>query len=644
MDDTPPVKRAKLGEGGVGSEAQSSPENFNNHETSDISPSKSSSDFSPTPGCSSNGLDLPGTSHDSQDDDDDDNVSIISGMSDMSGKGWKPDMSGELGWLARARSRGIDPRDVISDLMQGGDSGMLTQMDDNTIWMILFKMFAQPPRREKLKDFNTLEDVARHIKHARKILVLTGAGVSVSCGIPDFRSKDGVYARLAVDFPDLPDPQAMFDIQYFRKDPRPFFKFAKEIYPGQFTPSPCHRFIHCLEREGKLLRNYTQNIDTLEQVAGISRVVQCHGSFATASCTICRQKQEAHTIREDIMEQKIPLCPKCPSPNLQEILDRLHIEQETKKELERKRLQELASLEQRDLESKRSPDQLGAGISDSNAPEAGYCNTPGPSSETGSSNPGPSSEAGFSNPGPSSSQQQSSNSDDQPSQSKLDPPQTRELETQQGDNPTPSSSKQEDEASPSTLSPGKDATQSNPTPPSAKSLFSLPSMSPFVKVPIMKPDIVFFGEGLSDQFHKTISEDKDEVDLLIVIGSSLKVRPVALIPSSIPKHIPQVLINRERLSHMTFDVELLGDCDVVINQLCHMLEGDWSPGIHRPILEQTLVLPMDLDQQQQQGHNNSKDNSLHNNNRKHLNLKRTLTPVSQEKMIRMKRKAVPMIQ
>ena len=50
------------------------------------------------------------------------------------------------------------------------------------------------------------------------------------------------------------------------RDPRPFFKFAKEIYPGQFQPSPCHKFIKALEQHGKLLRNYTQNIDTLEQV------------------------------------------------------------------------------------------------------------------------------------------------------------------------------------------------------------------------------------------------------------------------------------------------------------------------------------------------------------------------------------------
>lgn len=48
---------------------------------------------------------------------------------------------------------------------------------------------------------------------------------------------------------------------------------------------------------------------------------------------------------------------------------------------------------------------------------------------------------------------------------------------------------------------------------------------------IMKPDIVFFGEGLPEIFHESMAKDKDECDLLIVIGSSLKVRPVALIPS-----------------------------------------------------------------------------------------------------------------
>lgn len=48
----------------------------------------------------------------------------------------------------------------------------------------------------------------------------------------------------------------------------------------------------------------------------------------------------------------------------------------------------------------------------------------------------------------------------------------------------------------------------------------------------MKPDIVFFGEGLPDNFHKAIEEDKNNCDLLIVIGSSLKVRPVARIPSN----------------------------------------------------------------------------------------------------------------
>jgi hypothetical protein len=84
---------------------------------------------------------------------------------------------------------------------------------------------------------------------------------------------------------------------------------------------------------------------------------------------------------------------------------------------------------------------------------------------------------------------------------------------------------------------------------------------------ILKPDIVFFGEGLPETYHESIKLDKTKCDLLIVIGSSLKVKPVANIPHLLDKSVPQILINRESLKHLNFDVELLGDCDVIINEI-----------------------------------------------------------------------------
>lgn len=66
-----------------------------------------------------------------------------------------------------------------------------------------------------------------------------------------------------------------------------------------------------LEKHNKLLRNYTQNIDTLEKLAGIDRVIECHGSFGTATCTRCSYKVNADAIRDAINEQRIPLCPRC---------------------------------------------------------------------------------------------------------------------------------------------------------------------------------------------------------------------------------------------------------------------------------------------------------------------------------------------
>ncbi|CAK5085955.1 unnamed protein product [Meloidogyne enterolobii] len=67
--------------------------------------------------------------------------------------------------------------------------------------------------------------------------------------------------------------------------------------------------------------------------------------------------------------------------------------------------------------------------------------------------------------------------------------------------------------------------------------------------------------------------DSTNVDLLIIIGSSLQVRPVSLIPYNIDNSIPQILINRELLPNYTADVKLLGDCDKILCLLAMSLKG-----------------------------------------------------------------------
>lgn len=92
---------------------------------------------------------------------------------------------------------------------------------------------------------------------------------------------------------------------------------------------------------------------------------------------------------------------------------------------------------------------------------------------------------------------------------------------------------------------------------------------------VIKPDIIFFGEKLPLEFDVSFEADKDKVDLLIVIGSSLKVAPVANLRDKIPAHVPQILINREALQHMNnFDVQLLGYSDIITAELCRRM--GWS--------------------------------------------------------------------
>lgn len=90
----------------------------------------------------------------------------------------------------------------------------------------------------------------------------------------------------------MPHPQAIFELDFFRENPRPFFELAKELYPGSFKPTVCHYFVKMLIDKDYLLRHYTQNIDTLERVAGVpdSKLVEAHGTFHTGHCMHCKKE------------------------------------------------------------------------------------------------------------------------------------------------------------------------------------------------------------------------------------------------------------------------------------------------------------------------------------------------------------------
>ena len=96
------------------------------------------------------------------------------------------------------------------------------------------------------------------------------------------------------------------------------------------------------------------------------------------------------------------------------------------------------------------------------------------------------------------------------------------------------------------------------------------------EIGVMKPDITFFGEKLGDSFHDRILRDREEADLVIVIGTSLKVAPVAEVPRILPAEIPQIYINKTRCSHVDFDVEMKGQCDLVVSELANRLGWELS--------------------------------------------------------------------
>lgn len=166
-----------------------------------------------------------------------------------------------------------------------------------------------------------------------KVVVLVGAGISVASGIPDFRSpKVGLYASIK-DTATLHNKSAtfVFQMEVFMKDPRPFWWIFCKMWPktAQALPTPFHFFIKLLDYNNLLLRCYSQNVDGLEKLAGLSseKVINAHGVMDICHCLDCGQeypisfcmKQVMKNINDpntSIEDTVVPICIKCKSNHI----------------------------------------------------------------------------------------------------------------------------------------------------------------------------------------------------------------------------------------------------------------------------------------------------------------------------------------
>ena len=139
------------------------------------------------------------------------------------------------------------------------------------------------------------------IKKSNNIVFFGGAGVSTESGIPDFRSKDGLY-NLKYKYP----PEEILSHDFFFEQPDDFYEFYRDkLNSLEVKPNITHYALAKLEQLGKLKCVITQNIDGLHQKAGSKNVVELHGSILRNYCTKCIKFHGPESIFES---QGTPVC------------------------------------------------------------------------------------------------------------------------------------------------------------------------------------------------------------------------------------------------------------------------------------------------------------------------------------------------
>lgn len=156
---------------------------------------------------------------------------------------------------------------------------------------------------------SAVERLAELIRESSCTVALTGAGVSVPSGIPDFRTPEtGLWENV--------DPMEVAHIDVFERDPARFWSYYRPRFHslGDKEPNSAHTALAELERRGLLDGVITQNIDRLHRAAGSRNVVEVHGSIETSTCRSCAAAYDLAEVDGLFNEDGVAACASCSGP------------------------------------------------------------------------------------------------------------------------------------------------------------------------------------------------------------------------------------------------------------------------------------------------------------------------------------------
>jgi NAD-dependent deacetylase len=153
------------------------------------------------------------------------------------------------------------------------------------------------------------ERLAELIRESRSTVALTGAGISVPSGIPDFRTPGtGLWENV--------DPMEVAHIDVFERDPARFWSYYRPRFHdlGDKRPNAAHEALATLERDGLLDGVITQNIDRLHRAAGSREVIEVHGSIETSTCRRCGTGYAIDEVDALFDDDGLAICASCEGP------------------------------------------------------------------------------------------------------------------------------------------------------------------------------------------------------------------------------------------------------------------------------------------------------------------------------------------